>query len=127
MTDTPQSILLIDDLQQRKVTLSSRLRMLGFTIDIATGGFHGIHLLEKNHYNLVLLIDDMDDMAAHETISLIRACRRSSHTPVVVMRSPGNELDEDMLNFIKLEKASEICPWKDEFKTVLQQINRHIA
>tara|TARA_R110000868_G_scaffold117600_6_gene312256 strand:- start:2336 stop:2722 length:387 start_codon:yes stop_codon:yes gene_type:complete len=122
-----QSILIIDDNQQRKMALSSRLRMQGYTIDIATGGFHSIHLIEKNHYNLVLIIDDMEDMAAHETIGLIRACKSSSATPVIVLRSSGQELENDVLNIINRESPAVVAPWQDEFRSVLRQINSHIA
>lgn len=122
-----QSILIVDDNQQRKMALSSRLRMQGYTIDIATGGFHSIHLLEKNHYNLVLIIDDMEDMAAHETIGLIRACKGSSQTPVIVLRSSGQELESDVLNIINRESPAVVAPWQDEFRSVLRQINSHIA
>ncbi|MBH48212.1 MAG: hypothetical protein CME71_08590 [Halobacteriovorax sp.] len=122
-----QSILIVDDNQQRKMALSSRLRMQGYTIDIATGGFHSIHLIEKNHYNLVLIIDDMEDMAAHETIGLIRACKSSSGIPVIVLRSSGRELEQDVLNIINRESPAVVAPWQDEFRSVLRQINSHIA
>tara|TARA_R110000868_G_scaffold16687_17_gene74250 strand:- start:2470 stop:2856 length:387 start_codon:yes stop_codon:yes gene_type:complete len=122
-----QSILIIDENQQRKMSLSSRLRMQGYTIDIATGGFHSIHLLEKNHYNLVLLIDDMMDMAAHETLGLIRACKSSSKVPVIVLRSEGQELENDVLKIINRDAPQAIAPWQNDFRAVLRQISGHIS
>ena len=101
--------------------------MQGFTIDVATGGFHAIHLAEKNNYNLVMLIDDMEDMPAQEALSMIRMNHDSATLPVLVMRSSGNELDQSDEEYLREEQVNEICPWQDEFKTVLRNIQRHLT
>lgn len=102
--------------------------MQGFTIDVATGGFHSIHLMEKNHYHLVLMIDDMTDLSTQETVSLIKttALKKEIHIPVMVMRSPGKELDEDEIEYIKRENVSQIYAWQNEFRTTLRQITANI-
>lgn len=123
-----KSILLIDDHQLRKAELSSRLRMQGFTIDVATGGFHGIHLMEKNHYHLVLMIDDMNDLSTGETVSLIKttASKKQIDVPVMVMRSTGKELDQDEIEYIKRENVSKIYAWQHEFRSVLRLITANL-
>ncbi len=128
MNTKRKAILLIDDHQQRKAELSSRLRMQGFTIDIATGGFHSIHLMEKNSYNLVMMIDDMNDLSTQETVSLIKttALKKNSDVPVMVMRSAGKELDKDEMEFMKQENVSQICAWHNEFRTLLRQITANL-
>lgn len=105
-----KAILIIDDHQQRKTELSSRLRMQGFSIDVATGGFHSIHLMEKNHYNLVLMIDDMNDLSTSETVGLIKitALKKNIDIPVMIMRSAGKELDPDEIEYIKKENVSKV-------------------
>tara|TARA_R110002049_G_scaffold40326_1_gene122962 strand:- start:182 stop:577 length:396 start_codon:yes stop_codon:yes gene_type:complete len=124
-----KSILLIDDHQQRKTELSSRLRMQGYTIDIATGGFHGVHLMEKNSYDLVMMIDDMSDLSTQETVGLIKATaqKKNSDIPVMVMRSVGKELDDDEIEFIKQENVSQVTAWHNEFRTLLRQITANLS
>lgn len=122
-----RAILLIDDHAQRKTTLSSRLRMQGFTIDVATGGFHAIHLAEKNRYNLIMMIDDMEDMPVVEALSLIRYKHDSASLPVMIMRSPGKEFDREEQKLLKEEQVNEIIVWKDEFSTILRRIQRHLV
>lgn len=123
-----KAILIIDDHQQRKTDLSSRLRMQGFTIDVATGGFHSIHLMEKNHYNLVLMIDDMNDLSTSETVGLIKitAFKKNIDVPVMIMRSAGKELDADEIEYIKKENVSKIYAWKNEFRSILRQITANL-
>jgi len=102
--------------------------MQGFTIDVATGGFHSIHLVEKNHYHLVLIIDDMNDLSTQETVSLIKttALKKQIHIPVMVMRSAGQELDEDEIEYIKKENVNRIYAWENEFRTLLRQITTNM-
>ena len=127
MANSNRSILIIDDHAQRKTALSSRLRMQGFTIDVATGGFHGVHLAEKNRYNLVMIIDDMEDMPAYETLGLIRHRHDSASLPVIIMRSEGKELDKEEQSFLEEEQVNEVVPWKDEFNSILRKIQRHLV
>ena len=123
-----KAILIIDEHPQRKTELSSRLRMQGFTIDVATGGFHSIHLMEKNRYHLVLMIDDMADLSTQETVSLLRttATNKDIEVPVMIMRSEGMELDEDEIEYIKRENVSKVYAWQNEFRSVLRQITANI-
>lgn len=127
MPSSNRAILIIDDHTQRKTTLSSRLRMQGFTIDVATGGFHGIHLAEKNRYNLVMIIDDMEDMPAFETLGLIRNRHDSATLPVIVLRSQGMELGAEEQDFLENEQVNEVLLWKDEFNSILRKIQRHLV
>lgn len=127
MPSKNRAILIIDENPGRKTTLSSRLRMQGYTIDVATGGFHGVHLAEKNRYNLVMLIDDMEDMPAYETLGLIRSRHDSASLPIIIMRSKGNELDGHEKRFIKNENANAVIEWQDEFHSVIRNIQRHLV
>lgn len=122
-----RAILLIDDHAQRKIKLSSRLRMQGFTIDVATSGFHAIHLAEKNKYNLVMMIDDLEDMPVVEALSLIRFKHTPASLPVIIMRSPGKEFDREEQKLLKNELVNEVVEWKDEFSTILRRIQRHLV
>lgn len=101
--------------------------MQGFSIDVATGGFHGIHLTEKNRYNLVMIIDDMEDMPAYETLGLIRNLHDSATLPVIIMRSQGKELGSEEQHFLEEEQVNEVVPWQDEFNSILRKIQRHIV
>src|SRR5690606_20297537 len=101
--------------------------MQGFTIDVARGGFHAVHLAEKNRYNLVMMIDDMEDMPAQEALSLIRHSHDSASLPVLVMRSNGKELDQSEEEYFREEQVNEILPWQDEFNSILRRIHHHLT
>lgn len=127
MPSSNRSILIIDEHTGRKTTLSSRLRMQGFTIDVATGGFHGLHLAEKNQYNLVMIIDDMEDMPAYETLGLLRHHHDSASLPVIVLRSQGHELDIEEKQFLEDEQVNEVAQWQNEFNSIMRKIQRHLV
>lgn len=118
------AILIIDENNHRKNTLSSRLRALGHVIDSATGGFHGLHLVEKTPYNLVLLFDDMNDMSAVEIHSIIRTRSPSQKLPIIILRSEAHKLDQQELELLEQAGLSDVCEWRDEFPTLLKKIQQ---
>ena len=65
------NILLVDGNGKGRSNLSSRLRTQNIDVEIATGGFHTLYILEQEDnpteiYNVILLVEDSEDMGAHE-------------------------------------------------------------
>ena len=88
-------LLVIEDVKTRN-NLSSRLRSVGHGVEASTSGFHTLHLLERNNYDLVIIIDDMEDMAAPEISSLIRTLKNAQELPILYINTSGiaeNEKD----------------------------------
>lgn len=85
-------ILLIDENVQFRNTLASRLRMTGFHVEFASGGFHLVYLLEKNgDYNLIIIHENMGDMSAEEMVQLVRLHKTKTELPILFISAKSNE------------------------------------
>ena len=72
--------------------LATRLRMQGFAVEFASGGFHLLHVLERRHdFRLIILHENMHDMSAFEIISLIRTKNAKAELPVLFISAKGSE------------------------------------
>ncbi len=120
MARATSTLLIIDENNHRKTTLSSRLRALGHGVDSASGGFHAIHLIEKTHYDLVLIFDDMEDMPATEIYSIARTRHPRKMLPILLLRTSDHALSAGSDEIDK----SEIVEWKDEFPLLLRLIQQ---
>lgn len=98
-------ILIADEHIDFRNKIASRLRVLGFHVEFATGGFHLLHILEKNwDYNLVIIHDNMADMPAIEIISLVRNNKNKFELPIMFIADKGHK---DQLNEIGSSGAND--------------------
>jgi DNA-binding response OmpR family regulator len=78
------NILIADENQQFKTTLASRLRLVGFKVDFAEGGFHLLHTLEhERKHQLLILHENMHDMSAEEIVLLVRNYKNKTELPIL--------------------------------------------
>jgi CheY-like chemotaxis protein len=78
------NIVIVSENPNFRNILSSKFRMENFDVEIATGGFHLLHLLEKEKsVNMIIFNGDMPDMSAFESISLIRETKSMRELPIV--------------------------------------------
>lgn len=80
-----KNILLIDNGKQRH-NLSSRLRMTGHRVELVTSGFHGIHMLEEDHFDVVIIKNHPEDMPSFEVTGLIRTKWDENQMKVIFMQ-----------------------------------------
>lgn len=84
------------------------------TIDFSTTGGGAIELLEKNHYDLVLLDLNLPDMPGQDVLASCRADHRDTHLPVVILTGDTTpDTQTELLNlgaddFIEKGSAPEI-------------------
>jgi signal transduction histidine kinase/CheY-like chemotaxis protein/HPt (histidine-containing phosphotransfer) domain-containing protein len=93
---TGRVLLVEDNPIARKVT-ASMLEQLGRAPELAVSGEQAVHLVQRNHYGLVLLDTDLPDMGWSEVTRLIRAAeiqagRRSVLLGLVPHNGPALEL-----------------------------------
>ncbi|MBP9681135.1 MAG: response regulator [Bacteriovorax sp.] len=89
-------IIIADENTKSRDTMASKLRFLGFHVELATGGFHLIHLFEKFlDFNLIILSEDMNDMSAEEIMMLVRTKKTKGELPILYIS--------------KISKEDEIC------------------
>lgn len=87
-------IIIVDENVQFRNTLASRLRMLGFTVELASGGFHLLHQLEKHwDFNLIIMHENMEDMPAEEMIQLVRQHKTKAELPILFISANSSEAE----------------------------------
>lgn len=96
------NIVIVDENATYRNQLASRLRMMGFYIEFATGGFHLMHILEKEgkNFHLVIVHNNMSDMSAYEMTGLIRTFKSKSELPILfISRSVSPEDLKELVTF----------------------------
>jgi PAS domain S-box-containing protein len=87
-------ILLVDDSPENLVSLAAALETLGEELVLATSGAQALrHLLDAD-FAAILLDVKMPEMDGFQTAELIRARRRSRHTPILFLT--GYRSDEHL-------------------------------
>ncbi|MBY0414476.1 MAG: response regulator [Bdellovibrionales bacterium] len=93
---TPNSkVIIISENINFRNNLASKLRLENYDVELATGGFHLLHLLEKdNNKTLIICNGDMPDMPALEMISLARVVRTKLELPIIYIskEAPDNDI-----------------------------------
>ena len=94
------TILLATENVTFRNNLATSLRMQGYKVELANGGFHLLHVLEfTDNIDLVILHENMHDMSAYEIVSLIRVNKTKEELPVVfISRSKKVEEIDEMLS-----------------------------
>lgn len=79
----PPSILMIDDDTRHLRSLKQLLEAKDYTCDTASSGVDGLALIQKNHYDLLLLDMRMPGMSGQEVLKTLK--ERSIHLNTVVV------------------------------------------
>jgi PleD family two-component response regulator len=92
------TILLATENLSFQNNLSGALRMQGFKVEVATSGFHMLHMLENQDaalkVDLIILNENMRDMAAPELVSLIRVNQSKKELPIIFISKFLKDDDE---------------------------------
>src|ERR1700730_14253879 len=87
-------ILLVDDSPENLISLEAALEGLGQEVVLARSGMEALrHLLEED-FAAILLDVKMPEMDGFQTAELIRARKRSRHTPILFLT--GYKSDEQL-------------------------------
>ena len=87
-------LLLVDDDRDNLLALQAVLEPLGQELMLASSGLEALRLCLDHHFAVMLLDVRMPDMDGFETAELIRARKRSSHTPILFLT--GYRSDEQL-------------------------------
>lgn len=87
-------ILVVDDNPANLVAIESALGELGARVVRANSGAEALRLLLERDFALVLLDVKMPTLDGFETARLIRARKRSSHTPIIFVTAYGRDDSE---------------------------------
>ena len=117
-------ICILSENHHFKNILAGKLRIENFDVELAEGGFHLLHLLEnqKEEFNMIIFNEDMQDMSAFETISMIRQAKSKSALPIIFV-SKNN--DEDEIYEMVLNGANEYVVQSDNFKPIVERAQKY--
>lgn len=117
------NILIADENSNFRSTLTSTLRLQGFNVEFANGGFHLIHLIEKlNNYHIIIIHENMQDMSAMEIILLIRTMRSKTELPILFISQIGDEKTTfDMI----LSGANEYIVKSENFQSIINRVQKY--
>ena len=87
-------ILVVDDNASNLLAIEAALAELGGCVHSAQSGSEALRLLLEHDFALILLDVKMPAMDGLETARLIRARKRSSHTPIIFMTAYGRDDNE---------------------------------
>jgi signal transduction histidine kinase/DNA-binding response OmpR family regulator len=86
------NILIVDDLPEKVLVLSSILEELGENIVSAQSGREALRHLLDCEFAVILLDINMPDMDGFETATLIRQRKRTAHTPIIFITAFSDEM-----------------------------------
>ena len=87
-------ILLVDDNRENLVSLEASLESLGQSLVLAQSGMEALRYLLEDDFAAILLDVKMPEMDGFQTAELIRARKRSRHTPILFLT--GYKSDEHL-------------------------------
>ena len=118
-------LIIVDENVQFRNTLGSRLRLLGFHVEFANGGFHLLHVLEKMwDYNLIIVHEHMQDMSAEEMISLVRTHKAKTELPILYIANKSNE--EEICDMI-LTGANEYIVKSTNIQIIVDRAKKYFG
>jgi len=87
-------ILLVDDTPENLISLEAALEVLGQELVLAQSGMQALRHMLEDDFAAVLLDVKMPDMDGFQTAEMIRARKRSRHTPILFLT--GYKSDEQL-------------------------------
>ncbi len=84
-------ILLVDDNPENLISLEATLESLGQALVLARSGMEALRHLLEDDFAAILLDVKMPDMDGFQTAELIRARKRSRHTPILFLTGYKND------------------------------------
>ena len=118
-------IILFSDEVLYRNNLASVLRKERFTVELAKGGFHLLHLLESSSdWSMVIVHNDMKDMSGQESILLARNIWKKSELPILYLSEAAEP--EHIMHFISIG-ATEYVIKNNNLQTVLDKARKYLS
>lgn len=111
-------ILIVEDEQRLSEILQKQLHESGFTSDIASDGYVGKRLMEKNSYDLVILDINLPLMNGYELCKEIR--KFNINIPIIMLTALGTP-DNKLIGFESGADDYVLKPF--DFRELLARIN----
>lgn len=88
------NILYVEDFTPVKLIVKETLELEGWRVEDCDDGLTALSLIEsREHYDLILLDDDLPGLSGVELAARARALRHRSHTPIVMLSATERRSD----------------------------------
>jgi signal transduction histidine kinase/DNA-binding response OmpR family regulator len=87
------NVLVVDDLTDNLLVMGSVLEELGQNVITARSGAEALRRVLEYEFAVILLDVNMPGMDGYETAALIRARKRSAHTPIIFITAYADEMN----------------------------------
>ena len=117
-------ILVVDDEDMNLDLCSRRLRRSGFTVETAVNGIQALEMVEKTHFDLVLLDQMMPGMSGSEVLTALRKRHSFGGLPIIMVTAVA----EPSQIAASLDMgASDYITKPIDFTVALARIRSHLA
>ena len=122
-------VLIVDKNAQRRSNLATKLRLMGYNVEISDSGFQVIHLLEQaqefstKSYSGLIITENSEDMPAREIMLLSRNIYSDKEKFPILYLSKNHDPD-DILLTIK-EGANEYIVDLENQANVINKFRKH--
>ena len=89
---TRARILIVDDLQEKRLVYGSLLEDIDAQVEVAHSGSEALKRILHTEFAVILLDVNMPDIDGLETASLIRKHRNGRHTPIIFITAYADEM-----------------------------------
>src|SRR3954467_4727147 len=86
------NILVVDDLPEKLLVLTTILDDPGQHVITAHSGSEALRLVLEREFAVILLDVNMPGMDGYETAAMIRKRRKSAHTPIIFITAYADEM-----------------------------------
>jgi phosphoserine phosphatase RsbU/P len=124
VTDAAARILVVDDDEGNRESLSRRLQRRGYTVDVAPEGHSALQILETTPIDLVLLDVMMPGINGLEVLTRIRQTRPPTELPVIMVTA--NDATSDVVTALSLG-ANDYLTKPLDFAIVVARVQTQLA
>lgn len=106
-----EAILLVDEKSKFRQDLGVKLAAKGYKIEQAQSGFHAMHMVENDEYDIVVVAEKGKEMSGQEVLGLIRDKYKRSQVAVFIMGFKTTDEERELFvslganGFIPIEKG----------------------
>jgi serine/threonine protein kinase len=123
MSDTPQTLLVVDDNEMNRDLLSRRLERKGFQVRTAVDGMQALEMIGESPFDLVLLDVMMPGLTGLDVLRALRQTRSAIDLPVIMVTAKDES--QDIVEALELG-ANDYVTKPIDFAVVLARVQAQL-
>jgi CheY-like chemotaxis protein len=120
-----KKFLVVDDETVDRSATASSIKQVGFNVELATSGLDALKKFIANHYDVILMDDEMPFMDGLQCTKKIREYEAGTSKRSIIIGVTSNNIDHVQAKF--LEAGMDACFEKNASKQELQRTVRQWA